>query len=590
MPDALKQQLMGRLGVRMPQAPPLSPEQEALRQEMIRRETTRPPHGIVENVHDFLGGLVGDPTQMHRSTAEGLGMMAGSLPFAPKGIKGMYSRVEKIAESLPESIHPNKLLSILKNRASGEEVQWRGLDKMLAGRNQPVKKAEVVGQLERKPLDVKVVEKGGNWPGTGPLDEAWDGLLESHYGNYQMPGASNYREALLQLPVSEELAKGTYDPTRQPNPIFQSHHWDEPNVLVHVRHNERHLPDAPLTPEQQGVYDELIAKNALGSAADLRAAQAPKGRMLENVQSDWHQRGAHHGYILEGDEGLTKVGGDPELQAAIDRNREDLERLSEQINALLPERVLVGDGEDPARIIGQRAWWEMTNHPDAPYVNAIEPLQRELANQQVIRDHLTDQLTRASGEAVPDAPFKDSWAELALKQQLLDIAHNRPDLEWLGIAPSSELRQRGEVISPEFQDVQLPRTLEKLVGQFGGKVEQAPIMEKGQPFLNPNTELYPSGSSSTLVQRFLTGDDPNPTPIASVWPRGSGNAYNPDKDAGQLMAAIQRNRPELFQPEYIEAFLARLTPEMLAQIREKGFPLLLAMLAAQEAQDARSSR
>jgi hypothetical protein len=70
---------------------------------------------------------------------------------------------------------------------------------------------------------------------------------------YQVPGGENYRELLLKLPDT-------------PGAEYVSPHWDQPNVLAHVRFNDR------------------------------TSADGKKVLFVEEVQSDWHQAGREKGY------------------------------------------------------------------------------------------------------------------------------------------------------------------------------------------------------------------------------------------------------------------------------------------------------
>ena len=671
MADSLTEQIMASLGLKMPRAPEVSPEQEGLYREIAAREQAKRPQwkktisAGIEGAGNFLKGLgLSDPiTDTPKNWPEFGGMVIGAagLPFSPKGIKGLYSRVKRVAEGLPSAVHPNKLAAILKNRASQEEVQWRGIDRLLQGKGDtPVKKREFVEHLEQNPLDVKVKEYGapdlnkwsvrrGQPPGDYHVAEhpqagvfnagrteqdALDWIQQEGpkrvqdtvYNNYQMPGAQNYRETLIQLvpPSNKPGSSGGMTPAEQfefaPKSgadLFRGQHWEDPNVLVHVRHNERDLRNTPdLTtkverergPAPQSNYIGTILGNGEpiasvyprrtpgpGVVPEMRGEadallhqikqQLPppdRGRMLENVQSDWHQRGAHSGYA-----NLSDAPAGMAADVAIHDARNALDAQNQRIINMLNQGTMPAfrsepdwDVEQVAEELGQHLNRAMRDFPVA------EDLYNQHNQARVALDNANDAAIRSAGNAVPDAPFKDSWPELALKQQLLDVA-DRPDLEWLGIAPQSELAARGEQISPEFQDVQLPNTLEKLIKPFGGSVKQTPIMAGPQPFFNPQTSYdNPTGEQShTEVWRYLTGDDGAPTPVASVWPKTSDtSAYNPDKDSGKLMELLQRARPELLQSEPVKAFIARLTPEMKAQIKEKGFPLLtlLAMLQAQQ--------
>jgi len=107
------------------------------------------------------------------------------------------------------------------------------------------------------------------------------------FAGYKVPGGQNYREMLLTLPVQDPLTKDERAKldeaeakgggAQNANDIrliraklvgagYTSNHWDQPNVLAHVRFDER--------------LDEY-GKRVL---------------FLHEVQSDWHQAGRKRGY------------------------------------------------------------------------------------------------------------------------------------------------------------------------------------------------------------------------------------------------------------------------------------------------------
>jgi len=145
------------------------------------------------------------------------------------------------------------------------------------------------------------------------------GKAETKFAQYQLSGGENYRELLLTLPIQHETLKydlknvnpilpGEYEATnpdmfwyfRAPDQVYQipksrypnegeareyviqrktpaveadykSSHWDEPNVLAHIRFNER------------------------------TDAEGNKVLFIEEVQSDWHQEGKKKGYAVSGE-------------------------------------------------------------------------------------------------------------------------------------------------------------------------------------------------------------------------------------------------------------------------------------------------
>jgi hypothetical protein len=220
------------------------------------------------------------------------------------------------------------------------------------------------------------------------------------YSQYQVPGGTAYKETLITQPekAPQALPKGySIQPlTSNPNAKFalqspdgsgwvlhamteeqahagalnrlqnegiiskpenfRSSHFDQPNILVHVRSNERTLPSG-----EHGLF-------------------------LEEVQSDWHQKGKAEGY---------QQPVPPESKMTWNEYAK-----SKGISPAEASQAF-GDRSDP-RFNDWMAHYEKGN-------------EIGLANQK----------------AVPDAPFKEQWPDLALKHQLLDAA-KRPDLQWLG--------------------------------------------------------------------------------------------------------------------------------------------------------------
>jgi hypothetical protein len=139
--------------------------------------------------------------------------------------------------------------------------------------------------------------------------------------------------------------------------VYTSSHFDEPNILAHVRFNDRTI-------------------------------DGKKTLFVEEVQSDWHQKGRTSGYK-----------GDRTAQ-----------RRQAEIEAQLDEMKLRAPDDVPAH---KRAEWAEANIPE--YRTLVDEL---FANEQ----------TEAKEKnAVPDAPFKTTWPELAMKRTIRYAAENGYD-------------------------------------------------------------------------------------------------------------------------------------------------------------------
>lgn len=208
------------------------------------------------------------------------------------------------------------------------ERDWLGVDEWLDGQTGPITRDAIAGYVRDHQVRIEEVELGGPDPAVvAKLPDGWtvefdngpnlwvvrdaDGKLmgegdtsndairdtmdrdeaaeipdatgETRHQRYQLPGGDNYRELLLTLPVKipeadmaevralaaagrwEEAARKEANAKRRAS--FQNKiHFDQPNILAHVRFNERTDADG---------------KRVL---------------FLEEIQSDWHQAGRKRGY------------------------------------------------------------------------------------------------------------------------------------------------------------------------------------------------------------------------------------------------------------------------------------------------------
>ena len=199
----------------------------------------------------------------------------------------------------------------------------------------------------------------------------------SKYHKFQLPGGENYREILLTLPSSktsmEEFLNiagkkyGGNTPRNQwlpednamyekllqeertrINTEYRSGHFSEPNILAHMRVNDR---------------------------VD---AEGKKMLLIEEIQSDWHQAGREKGYKGKG-------------------------TLKE-----LPDNYFV---QEVKTIDGDTMY--VVRDTSNPSVIINKDYNRQSAINGVINE-----LNASSAGGVPDAPFKDTWHQLALKRAL----------------------------------------------------------------------------------------------------------------------------------------------------------------------------
>jgi hypothetical protein len=220
---------------------------------------------------------------------------------------------------------PDQWLGTLKNTpgVKPEEMEWLGLESWLKSQGKSVSKDDVAAYVRANAIEVKEVTKGAPRPDAWRAYSAGDRIVgtfrteeearsaafraggrvepgpvvsPTKFSQYTIPGGENYREMLLTLPAKDTLpsgwsvkedgglfrlynsdgeqvtARSSMDALRDViktnegiSSTYKSAHWDEPNILAHVRFNDR-------------VID------------------GKKTLFLEELQSDWHQAGKKRGY------------------------------------------------------------------------------------------------------------------------------------------------------------------------------------------------------------------------------------------------------------------------------------------------------
>lgn len=239
-----------------------------------------------------------------------------------------------------------------------------------------------------------VVSANAAWPrtlGSFPTLEAAQGAAQEHvnqsagkalatkFGEYKLPGGTNYRERIYQF-------------ANNPGETFQyAPHWEESNPLFHLRTTER------------------------------KTADGKKALHLEEVQSDWHQQGRDKGYKSD----LPDTSSLPSDDDFIARNAALKGRLAQR-----RQELLRGDG-----ITQEQRRTLLENHQFGRIGNPVgDPEHDELLAQY---DRNADEVARAREardrvrSALPDAPFKKNWHELALRRALHEAAASDKDrLTW----------------------------------------------------------------------------------------------------------------------------------------------------------------
>ena len=346
-------------------------------------------------------------------------------PQAAVSDLGFYSAAEQAALNLQRNKGSGQafLNDLLKaENVKKDELQWMGVDDYLKEKPN-VTKQEVQDFIANNRVDVQEVTLGS--PLTlseqaeiralrekdrmsmserarfDTLSSREDSGISPKYSKYQLPGGENYREILLKLPeampntaleiqqftkrmeamreIQNEFANaGNMEkaisfaqkaddlqayikqlekiPVTRQTENYQSSHFDEPNILAHIRVNDR---------------------------VD---ADGKKMLLIEEIQSDWHQAGREKGYQKS--------------------------YAKEDVKPMPKDKAASEYGLDNADL-----FWYF----DVPGNTLQIPKSRFATQDEALKYVLTEKKTAGD---VPDAPFKDTWYQLALKRALKYAADN----------------------------------------------------------------------------------------------------------------------------------------------------------------------
>lgn len=354
--------------------------------------------------------------------------MYSATPNAPV----FYSTLEGTLEKkLPERVSPEVVHNILNGQdIRKEEAEWSGLKEWLADKKGMVSKKDVMDFVRQNQIQIKEVMLGQQKQLSeaevseriglglrGKLTPAQKARylelnskelgLPTKFSQYTLPDGRKYKELLLTLPTEtkpnisldyfKESAMGKriaaegkdvnaeykrfleQEPgAHAPANVFKSSHYSEDNILAHVRFNER-TDDA-----------------------------GRKMLFLEEVQSDWHQKGRDKGYEKEhnGEEVAA-------LEKAVADSRSTLNDELKKVGYL--------GFDDSARaraaiLQEPETWHRIWDVADKSALVA--------AGNKYIKATQDYAPVSQREKGVPDAPFKKTWHELALKRMLRYAAEN----------------------------------------------------------------------------------------------------------------------------------------------------------------------
>jgi hypothetical protein len=358
--------------------------------------------------------------------------------------KGNTEKVEKYFEVTPgekgaKAITKDQVIDTVEQnppKQITEDIMGEPTQKMIDQKIEDMIEKEVIQELGPRPKyghermdwldDYDRLIEQKSYRSNDYYDEAKEAVkLDGNWGSskydrsdWKLAGGENYREIVLKLPPTksanqqrimeleayerrgatdknllDELAQLRASRDAAPDE-FQSKHWDQPNVLAHIRVQDRVGPNGE------------------------------KVLHVEEIQSDWHQEGRKKGYASQDVEKQLK-----ESESRMEQRGLQIRQLSNRMAAL--------------------------NDNQLDEFNALAVERQRLQDLQSQEMDWGNGVYDAQRSGVPDAPFKKNWHELAMKR-LINYA-SESGYDKIAITPGAEQAKRYD-LSKRIESVSLSPT------------------------------------------------------------------------------------------------------------------------------------
>ena len=362
-------------------------------------------------------------------------------------IQDLYRRIDK-----PEYVvYDAETNTVLKNYTNYDDALLDNLDPMgaFSKARTGLRPRENSRQLQQQITDLQNL-RDAQADAVYKIPES----TPTKFGKYQLAGGENYREILLTLPQKknefpdfEQWITNRYGGSQVPEGVrqaarkeyerqssgleisggYQSSHFNEPNILAHMRVNDR---------------------------VD---ADGKKMLLVEEIQSDWHQAGREKGYATKDIEKAKQEFADYSNELADKYNLNPAQNIAMYgtMKGIKPEEI-------------------------AKY----EKLQSAYANTK---------------DAVPDAPFKDTWYQLALKRLTKYAADN--GYERIGLTTGKQQAGRYK-LSNEVDEINVIGRTNMATGEKSKSV--ALDMKSGQSLrIGVNNDGIVDNVSDESIKNFM---------------------------------------------------------------------------------------
>jgi len=280
-----------------------------------------------------------------------------------------------------------------------------------------------------------------------------------------------------------------------PEPFINSSHFDEPNILAHLRMKDR---------------------------VD---ADGNKTLLIEEAQSDWHQTGADRGYVnnaeyadlVSEEQRLNKVVDDTNINGLESWGAENAPELAEAITKARVElnagRNLAFDDPlldhtemmEPLHENLRKAKIDLDDAFQADYlkrngISAGDAYMQAQSDLQILRAELDPM-----HDAVPDAPFKtddkSSWYNLAMKRGLIEAAEG--DYDKLAFTTGRQQAERYD-LSKQINEVRLGGDEQSGFTVSAFDKNDTPVIMESIDSLDALPNLIGKDAAKALIDQPLT--------------------------------------------------------------------------------------
>ena len=213
------------------------------------------------------------------------------------------------------------------------------------------------------------------------------------FSSYTLPGGENYREVLLTLPEKTPANFPDFDSYFNERYLNSSNGYTTPEAIAYARQDamrnwKNSGEQIPMSDASAGNYtsshfdqSNILAHMRLND----RVIDGKPTLFVEEIQSDWHQAGRSRGY---------KTGN---------------ERAPAQV-----ERELMATTQKRSRLINEAA--ALPDSEMTKFIAMNEEIKALDAQATKLDAEWSSLLNKQKG--VPDAPFKTTWDDLALKRAI----------------------------------------------------------------------------------------------------------------------------------------------------------------------------